>query len=99
MIDTFAINCVGDEAALLHQLHIIKINVVSMFHLDTLLHDEMDNNISSQDEYGENEESLSPDENDSSPVLQQAFHIGNHATFRRFWKLQGIYFFVVVIPG
>ena len=54
MIDTFAKCCVGDEAALLCQPLIIKINIVLIYYLDTLLHDETENdkNISSQDEYG-----------------------------------------------
>ena len=70
MIDAFAINCIGDEAALLCQLHIIKTNVFSIYYLDTLLHaeTEIDSNISSQDEYGKNEGSLSSDESNSSPV-------------------------------
>ena len=57
MIDAFAINGIGCEAALLCQLQVTKINIVSIYHLDTLLHDEteIDSNISSQDEYEENE--------------------------------------------
>ena len=57
MIDAFAINGIGCEAALLCQLQIIKINIVSIYHLDTLLHDEteIDSSISSQDKYEENE--------------------------------------------
>ena len=57
MIDAFAINGIWCEAALLCQLQITKINIVSIYHLDTLLHDEteIDSNISSQDEYEENE--------------------------------------------
>ena len=39
------------------------------------------------------------DESDSSPVLQQSFQMGNHVTFKIFWKLQGIYFLAVVNPG
>ena len=60
-----------------------------MYYLDTLLHDEtdIDSNISSQEEYEKNEGSLSSDESDSSPVLQQSFQIGNHVTFRRFLKM------------
>ena len=56
MIDAFAINGIGCEAALLWQLQVTKINIVSIYHLDTLLHDEteIDSNISSQDEYEEN---------------------------------------------
>ena len=56
MIDAFAINGIGCEAALLCQLQVTKINIVSIYHLDTLLHDEteIDSNISSQDEYEEN---------------------------------------------
>ena len=111
MIDTFAVNCVGYKAAFLCQLQIIKINIVSIYYLDTLLHGEteIDSNISSQDEYEQNEGSITSDESDSSPVLQQSFQIGNHVIFRRFleiarylfshfWKLQGIYFLVIVIP-
>ena len=72
MIDVFAINCVGYGASILCQLQIIKINVVSAYYLDTLLHDEteIDSNVSSQDEYEENERSLSSDESDFSPALQ-----------------------------
>ena len=57
MIDAFAINGIGCEAALLCQLQIIKINIVSIYHLGTLLHDEteIDSSISSQDKYEENE--------------------------------------------
>ena len=86
MIDAFAINCVGNETALLCQLHITKINVVSIYYLDTLLHDEteIDSNISSHDGYGENEGGLSSDEGDSSPILQQPFQIGNDVTIRSF---------------
>ena len=89
MIDAFAINCVGYEAALLCQLQIIKIKIVSIYYLDTLLHDEteIDSNISSQDEYEESEGSLSSDESDLSPVLQQSFQIGNHVTFRSFLEI------------
>ena len=56
MIDAFAINGIGCEAALLWQLQVTKINIVSIYHLDTLLDDEteIDSNISSQDEYEEN---------------------------------------------
>ena len=56
MIDAFAINGIGCEAALLWQLQVTKINIVSIYHLDTLLYDEteIDSNISSQDEYEEN---------------------------------------------
>ena len=90
MIDTFAINGIGCEAAFLCQLQIIKINIVSIYHLDTLLHDEteIDSNISSQDEYEENEGSLTSDESDSSPGLQQSFQIGNHVTFRSFSEIE-----------
>ena len=89
MKDAFAINCVGYKAAFLCQLQIIKINILSMYYLDTLLHYEtdIDSNISSQDEYEENEGSLSSDESDSSPVLQQSFQIGNHVTFRSFLEI------------
>ena len=89
MIDAFAVNCVGYKAAFLCQLQIIKINIVSIYYLDTLLHDEteIDSNISSQDEYEENEGSLTSDESDSSPVLQQSFQIGNHVTFRSFLEI------------
>ena len=89
MIDAFAINCVGYEAALLCQLQIIKIKIVSTYYLDTLLHDEteIESNISSQDEYEESEGSLSSDESDLSPVLQQSFQIGNHVTFRSFLEI------------
>ena len=97
----FAMNCIGYEATFLFQFQITKINIVSIYHLDALLHDEteIDSNISSEDEYEENEGTLSSDESDSSPVLQQSFQIGNHVTFRSFWKLQGNYFLFVVIPG
>ena len=66
MIDAFAMNCVGHEAAILCQLQIIRINIVSIYYLDTLLYDEteIDNNVSSQDEYEENEGSLTSDESD-----------------------------------
>ena len=89
MIDAFAINYSGYEAALLCQLQITEINIVSIYHPDTLRHDktEIDGNISSQDEYEENEGSLSSDESDSSPVLQQSFQIGNHVTFRSFLEI------------
>ena len=68
MIDAFAINCSGYEAALLCQLQITEINIVSICHPDTLRYDktEIDGNISFQDEYEENEGSLSSDESDSS---------------------------------
>lgn len=60
-----------------------------MYYLDNLLHDEteIDNNISFQDGYGENEGSLSLHENDPSPVLQQPFQIGNQVTFGNFQKV------------
>ena len=89
MIDVFSINCVGCEAAILCQLQIIKINIVSIYYLDNLLHHEteIDSNILSQDEYEENEGSLSSDESDLSPVLQQSVQIGNHVTFRRFLEI------------
>ena len=85
MINAFAIYCIRYEAALLCQLQITEINIVSIYHLDTLLHDEIDSIISSQDEY---EGSLSSDESDSSPVLQQSFQIGNHVTFRSFLETE-----------
>ena len=99
MIDAFAINYSGYEAALLCQLQITEINIVSIYHPDTLRHDktEIDGNISSQDEYEENEGSLSSDESDSFLVLQQSFQIGN-VTFRSFLEIASIYFLVVVIP-
>ena len=89
MIDAFAINCVGYKAPFLCQLQIIKINIVSIYYLDTLLHDEteIDSNISSQNEYEENEGSLSSDESNSPPVLPQSFQIGNHVTFRSFLEI------------
>ena len=100
MIDAFAINYSGYEAALLCQLQITEINVVSIYHPDTLRHDktEIDGNISSQDEYEENEGSLSSDESDSFLVLQRSFQIGNNVTFRSFLEIASIYFLVVVIP-
>ena len=89
MIDAFAINCVGYEAAIFCQFQIIKINIVSIYYLDTVLHDEteINSNISSQDEYEENEGSLSSDESDLSPVLQQSVQTGNHVTFRSFLEI------------
>ena len=89
MIDVFAVNCFEYKAAFLCQLQITKINIVSIYYLDTLLHDEteIDSNISSQDEYEENEGSLTSDESDSSPVLQQSFQIGNHVTFGSFLEI------------
>ena len=100
MIDAFAINYSGYEAALLCQLQITEINIVSIYHPDTLRHDktEIDGNISSQDEYEENEGSLSSDESDSFLVLQRSFQIGNNVTFRSFLEIASIYFLVVVIP-
>ena len=100
MIDAFAINYSGYEAALLCQLQITEINIVSIYHPDTLRHDktESDGNISSQDEYEENEGSLSSDESDSFLVLQRSFQIGNNVTFRSFLEIASIYFLVVVIP-
>ena len=100
MIDAFAINYSGYEAALLCQLQITEINIVSICHPDTLRHDktEIDGNISSQDEYEENEGSLSSDESDSFLVLQRSFQIGNNVTFRSFLEIASIYFLVVVIP-
>ena len=100
MIDAFAINCSGYEAALLGQLQITEINIVSIYHPDTLRHEktEIDGNISSQDEYEENEGSLSSDESDSFLVLQRSFQIGNNVTFRSFLEIASIYFLVVVIP-
>ena len=100
MIDAFAINYSGYEAALLCQLQITEINIVSIYHPDTLRHDktEIDGNISSQDEYEENEGSLSSDESDSPLVLQRSFQIGNNVTFRSFLEIASIYFLVVVIP-
>ena len=100
MIDAFAINCSGYEAALLCQLQITEINIVSIYHPDTLRHDktEIDGNISSQDEYEENEGSLSSDESNSFLVLQRSFQIGNNVTFRSFLEIASIYFLVVVIP-
>ena len=100
MIDAFAINCSGYEAALLCQLQITEINIVSIYHPDTLRHDktEIDGNISSQNEYEENEGSLSSDESDSFLVLQRSFQIGNNVTFRSFLEIASIYFLVVVIP-
>ena len=82
-------NYIGYEATFLFQLQITEINVVSIYHLDALLHDEteIDSNISPEDEYEENEGSLSSDESDSSPVLQQSFQIGNHVTFRSFLEI------------
>ena len=82
-------NCVGYEATFLFQLQITEINVVSIYHLDALLHaeTEIDGNISSEDEYDENKGRLSSDESDSSPVLQQSFQIGNHVTFRSFLEI------------
>ena len=73
MIDAFAINCVGYEAAIFCQLQIIKINIVSVYYLDTVLLDEteIDSNISSQDEYFISR-SPSSDASDLSPVLQQS---------------------------
>ena len=64
MNDALAINCIGYETAFLFQLQITRINIVSIYHLDTLLHDETEINsyISSEDEYEENEGSLSSDE-------------------------------------
>ena len=95
MIDAFAINCVGYEAAILCQLQVIKINIVSIYYLDTLLHDETetDISISSQNEYEENEGSFLSDESDLSPVLQQSVQIGNHVTFTSFLEIAGHYFF------
>ena len=89
MIEAFAINYVGYEAALLCQSQIIKINIVSIYYLDTFLHDEteIDRNSSSQDEYEEKEGSLLSDESDPSPVLQQSFQIGNHVPFRSFLEI------------
>ena len=100
MIDAFAINYSGYEAALLCQLQITEINIVSIYHPDTLRHDktEIDGNISSQDEYEENEGSLSSDESDSFLVLQRSFQTGNNVTFRSFLEIASIYFLVVVIP-
>ena len=100
MIDAFAINYSGYEAALLCQLQITEINIVSIYHPDTLRHDktEIDGNISSQDEYEENEGSLSSDESNSFLVLQRSFQIGNNVTFRSFLEIASIYFLVVVIP-
>ena len=100
MIDAFAINYSGYEAALLCQLQITEINIVSIYHPDTLRHDktEIDGNISSQNEYEENEGSLSSDESDSFLVLQRSFQIGNNVTFRSFLEIASIYFLVVVIP-
>ena len=68
---------------------IIKINIVSINYLDTWLHDEteINSNISSQDEYEENEGRVSSDESDSSSVSQQSFQIGNHVTFRSFLEI------------
>ena len=67
--------CIGYEATFLFQLQITDINIVSIYHLDSLLYDEteIDSNISSEDEYEENKGSLSSDESDLSPVLQQSF--------------------------
>ena len=84
----------GYEAAILCQLQIIKINLVSIYYLDTLLHDEteIDSNIWSQDGYEENEGSFSSDESDLSPVLQQSVQIGNHVTFRSFLEIASYLF-------
>ena len=84
----------GYEAAILCQLQIIKINLVSIYYLDTLLHDEteIDSNIWSQDGYEENEGSFSSDESDLSPVLQQSVQIGNHVTFRSFLEIANYLF-------
>lgn len=70
MVDTYAINYVGYSAPLLFHFHIIKINIASIYYLDTLLHDEtaINANALSQDEYGENEGSLWSDENNLSSV-------------------------------
>ena len=89
MNDALAINCIGYEAAFLFQLQITGINIVSIYDLDTLLHDEteINSNISSQDEYEENEGNLLSDESNSSPVLQQSLQIGNHVTFRSFSEI------------
>ena len=69
--------------------NLININIVSINYLDTLLHDEngTDSNVSSQDEYGENERSFSSDENDSALALRQPFQIGNHVNFRSFLEI------------
>ena len=70
MVDTYAINYVGYSAPLLLHFHIIKINIASIYYLDTFLHDEtvINTNALSQDEYGENEGSLWSDENNLSSV-------------------------------
>ena len=49
-------NCIGYEATFLFRLQITDINIVSIYHLDSLLYDEteIDSNISSEDEYEEN---------------------------------------------
>ena len=71
MNDALAINCIGYEAAFLFQLQITGINIVSIYDLDTLLHDEteINSNISSQDEYEENEGKLLSDESNSSRLI------------------------------
>ena len=89
MIYAFAITCIGYEAAFLCQLQITEINIVSIYHLDTLLHDETEigSKVLSQDEYEENEGGLSSDESDSSPVLHQSFQIRNPVIFRSFSEI------------